>query len=90
MKIGDIITLLYNTPSHEDKYYIEFIDNETLETILCERIRYVLSMHDDWLDDELGILNSEVIGMSPNVIDENGVAHDGLTLYIKKGDGNKC
>ena len=77
MKLGDIITLLDNAPSHEDKYYIEVIDNETLETLLCE--------YDEWVDDNLSILNSEIIAMSPNVIDENGVAHDGLTFYIRGG-----
>ncbi|CAD0299864.1 hypothetical protein [Enterococcus phage vB_EhiS_268] len=86
MKLGDIITLLDNTPYHEDKYYIEVIDNETFETLLCERVNKVLFMYDDWADDwldgDLDILNSKIIGMSPNVIDENGVAHDGLTFYI--------
>lgn len=86
MKLGDIITLLDNTPYHEDKYYIEVIDNETLETLLCERVSTVLFFYDEWLDDNLPILNSEIIGMSPNVIDEKGVAHDGLTLYIKGGN----
>lgn len=86
MKIGDIITLLDNTPYHEDKYYIEVIDNETLETLLCERVSTVFYKYDIWLGGKAGILNSEVIGMSPNVIDENGVAHDGLTLYIKGGE----
>lgn len=85
MKLGDIITLLDNTPSHEDKYYIEVIDNETFETRLCERVSTVLFFYDEWLDDNLPILNSEVMGMSPNVIDENGVAHDGLTFYIRGG-----
>ncbi len=85
MKLGDIITLLDNVPSHDDKYYIEVIDNETLDTVLCERVSTILFMYDEWLDDKVGVLNSEIIGMSPNVIDENGVAYDGLTLYIKGG-----
>lgn len=89
MKLGDIIKLLDNSPSPEDKYYIEVIDNETFDTLLCERVNKVLFMYDDWVDDwldvDLDILNSDIIGMSPNVIDENGVAHDGLTFYIKGG-----
>ena len=82
MKLADIITLLDNAPSHEDKYYIEVMYHETLETVLCERVSTVLFFYDEWLEDNLPILNSEVIGMSPNVIDENGVAHDGLTFYV--------
>lgn len=85
MKLGDIIALLDNAPSHDDKYYVEVIDNETLATLLCERVSTVLFFYDEWLDDNLPILNSEIIGMSPNVIDENGVAYDGLTFYIKGG-----
>ena len=84
MKLGNIITLLDNSPSHDDKYYIEVVDNETFETLLCERVSTVLFMYDDWLDDEVGILNSEIIAMSPDVIYENGLAHDGLTFYIKE------
>lgn len=84
MKLGNLITLLDNAPSHEDKYYIEVIDNKTLATRLYERFSTILFMYDDWLDDEVGILNSEIVAMSPNVIDENGVAHDGLTVYIKE------
>lgn len=86
MKIGDIIALLDNTPSHDDKYYIEVIDNETLETLLCERVSTVFHKYDIWLGGKAGILNSEIIAMSPNVIDENGVAHDGLTFYIIGGE----
>lgn len=86
MKLGDIITLLDNAPYHEDDYYIEVIDNETLETLLCERVCTVLFFYDEWLDDNLPILNSEIIGMSPNMIDVNSVAHDGLTMYIIGGE----
>lgn len=86
MTLGNLITLLDNAPSHDDKYYIEVIDNKTLATRLYERFSTVLFMYDDWVDDEVGILNSEVIGISPNVIDEKGVAHDGLTFYIKEGN----
>lgn len=84
MTLGNIITLLDNAPSHEDKYYIEVMYHETLETVLCDRVSTVLFFYEEWLDDEAGILNSEVIGISPNVIDEKGVAHDGLTFYIKE------
>ncbi|WAX14838.1 hypothetical protein EF36P1_00022 [Enterococcus phage EF36P1] len=82
MKIANIIELLDNMPNHDDKYYIEIVDNKTEETLLFERASKVYYLYDEWIELKNGLLDLEVTALSPNVITTEGIALDGITFYV--------
>lgn len=88
MKIRDIIDLLDNIPSHDDKFYVEIIDNESQETLLFERVSKIYFLYDEWNERTNNLFNFEVVALSPYVINERGVSLDGVTLYIIKEEQN--
>lgn len=82
MKIANIIELLDYMPDHDDKYYIEIIDNKTEETLLFERASTVYYLYDEWCELKKGLLDLEVKALMPYVINDNGISRDGITFYV--------
>lgn len=82
MKVANIIELLDNMPEHDDKYYIEIIDNKTEETLLYERASTVYYLYDEWCEVNHGLLDLEVTALRPYVIKDNGTSLDGITFYV--------
>lgn len=82
MKVANIIEALDNMPEHDDKYYIEIIDNKTEETVLFERASKVYYLYDEWCDLKKGLLDLEVNALMPYVINDNGISLDGITFFV--------
>lgn len=82
MKIANIIELLDNMPEHDDKYYVEIIDEKTYQTLLFERASTIYFLYDEWLELNTGVLDLEVKALKPYILDDHGRLLDGITFYV--------